>query len=232
MKSSIASKIAALRAMTTANGATEQEHETAARKVRELLDRYQLDASEVELRAEGTTDISVYPSGSNGSEIMFSFLGQVGRFTHCKVWRESCPAPARGKRFRIIGLRSDAEFAEWLLVSLSAFVQGAAMSWLLDGDHSENGVFKNSVDSFIQAACRRIAQRLQGDADASRALVPVRDKMVEEHFASLGLKLSHAVARFNGGDGRAAQAGHAAGDRAGFGRPVNGTGRTLQLGTK
>ena len=48
----LTARIQALRAKTIDNGCTEDEALTAAAKVAELLDRYDLSLSDVELRAE------------------------------------------------------------------------------------------------------------------------------------------------------------------------------------
>jgi hypothetical protein len=59
--------------------------------------------------------------------------------------------------------------------------------------------------------------------DNSKSLVVVKSAMVEQEFGCLGICLkSGSRSLTGGGSERSGHAGRAAGNRAGFGRPVNG----------
>jgi hypothetical protein len=72
----------------------------------------------------------------------------------------------------------------------------------------------------------------QGTGDG-RSLVVVKDAIVTREFAKLDMKLrSGGRSKTRAVDGGAFNAGRAAGDRASFGKPVNGGGKVEQIGGK
>ena len=85
-------RIQALRAKTIANGCTEGEALTAAAKVAELLDRYDLSLTDVELR-EAVCERRAYETRRKKRIPLDECIGAVASFCDCKVWREK---PAAG----------------------------------------------------------------------------------------------------------------------------------------
>lgn len=220
----IATTIRALRAVTPDRGATEAESLAAAAKIAELLHKYQLQASEVELRAEGTSKLVLqFPSGQKGFEwtIAFGLATPVAKYTNVRIWGSRSE-----HTLTILGLRSDADFAEWLLRSLTSHIQSALLGYALD-DAPAGAQGRLDDESFICAALTRLSQRLRGEA-ASRALVPVRDRMVDEAFNALDLRLRNVSLSLASGNAHAGEAGRRAAEGASFARPLAG-GQTLRL---
>lgn len=216
--SSIATKLRALRAVAENAGATQGERDNALSLYEELLRKYHLDASELDLRAEGTEYIRIqFDPGSIGFAVANEISNGVAKFAKCKIWQGS-----RSGFIKVLGLQSDAQFAEWLIKSLVHHVQREATTYALDS--AAGAVFKNDMDAFSAAAAARIKERLLGmvhpDAPGT-ALVVVRNKMIDEAFEALGISLKPATkGSFVARNSATLDAGRAAGDRASFAKPT------------
>ncbi len=229
--SGIANKLRALRAIAQdGSGATEHERLTAAAMYADLLEKTHMDASELELREEGTMHVKVeFGLTGNAFLIAQSLNKAIGLFTRCKPWMHS----GRGE-VHYLGLQSDTEFAEWLVRSLVSHAQGEALSYTMDLDPGMK-LYKQDVELFVASCGIRVAERLTSLAlqgamsDTSHALVPVRAKMINEAFVAMGINLRPAQKVSIYGADHAKNAGRAAGDRANFARPV-GQAQTLRIG--
>ena len=96
-------RIQALRAKTIANGCTEDEALSAAAKVAELLDRYDLSLSDVEMRAAPCE--LAYQASRKKRIPLDECIGAVAEFCDCRVWREKRGDGAA--RYVFFGLPSD-----------------------------------------------------------------------------------------------------------------------------
>ena len=80
----------------------------------------------------------------------------------------------------------------------------------------------------VLAAERQKSRQGSGDG---RSLVVVKDAIVTREFEKLDIKLrSGGKSKTRAVDGGAFNAGRAAGDKASFGKPVNGGGTVAQIG--
>jgi hypothetical protein len=243
-KAKIANKVRALLAKTTDKGCTEAEAMAAAIKAKALMDEYQINLSEFDLESEGFIRGKAEKAQPYRFNVQDYLAGAIGAFTDCKVW---CTFAASGlrrsdKRQVFFGLKSDVEFANWLLVALECFVwQNAnefetehrikfgptAGGYYLKRDFARGCVAR--INERLREAVKSRTPAVMGDG---RALVVVKHALVEREFNKLGMTLGKASARtFNRGNAPpdAYSAGRAAGDRASFGRPVAGKGETLKL---
>jgi len=219
--SAIAAKIRALQAKTTASGASEAEALAAALKARELLDKYQLDMTEFEIKEEGTSQQAA-PSDRQG--IASRLANAIASFCSCKVWTSDNRA-----KIQYLGLRSDSEFASWLTTSLSGFCQSAALDYSL---FSSDGADPALVASFLNGTIQRINTRLKGNLPATgTSLVVLKNALVEEAYAKLNLRLGQGRAvSYTSSRADAFAAGQAAGDLASFGKPLSPGGSQLAIG--
>ena len=80
-------RIQALRAKTIDNGCTEDEALSAAAKVAELLDRYDLSLSDIDIRA-APCERRVYETWRKKRIPLDDCIGAVAHFCDCRVWRE------------------------------------------------------------------------------------------------------------------------------------------------
>lgn len=229
----LAARVRALLSKTQANGATEAEALSAAAKARELMDKYHLDHGSLGMEEEGTQRYD-QPFGNLRKRVdrrayeVKKFLFQpIGQFTDTKGWHSG-----NNSAFSFFGLRSDTDFAGWLLESLSTFVIQQAIAYevtrLLDSDDAHE-VTEDEERSFLDAACRRIRERLfdlareRTGSNTGRELISLKNVLVQRDFDKLGIRFNGGVSVGMGGrHSGAAAAGRSAGDRASFGRPVGG----------
>ena len=104
-------RIQGLRAKTIDNGCTEGEALAAAAKVAELLDRYDLSLTDVELR-DAPCERRAYETHRKKRIPLDDCIGAIADFCDCRVWREKNPAGEA--RYVFFGLRSDIEVAHYL----------------------------------------------------------------------------------------------------------------------
>ena len=104
-------RIQGLRAKTTDNGCTEAEALLAAAKVAELLDRYDLSLTDVEIR-DAPCERREYETYRKKRIPLDDCIGAIANFCDCRVWREKNQAGEA--RYVFFGLRSDIEVAHYL----------------------------------------------------------------------------------------------------------------------
>lgn len=228
-------KIKSLLAKTVEAGASEAEAMAAFTKAHELLEQYQLNLSDLDLREEGT-DHRI-PGLDPVSEMIYH---RVGQYCECKSWKsdwkETMTEVKVGRRkkrtfsrgytkIHFLGIKSDADFAEWLLAALSSYVHNKEVSFMFSGGDDED-----LSDDFVLGICARInerlielinARKLKRQFSTGRDLVPVKNAMVTEAFAKLGIDLSKTSRTYRAVDERAFQAGRQAGDGVTFNRPIH-----------
>jgi hypothetical protein len=190
------SRIEALRAKTIANGCTEDEAMSAAAKVAELLDRYDLSLSDVEIRDEQCQKIA-FETWRKKRIPLDGCVGAIADFCDCRVWREKNELGTL--RYVFFGLRSDVAVAHYLTDLIDLAVR------------TEQGNYKNSAEyrrfrhnqrhlanaSFAMGmiasiACKLTAMKVGRDAvnrSTGRDLVVVKTAVVEAEMAKLDLNL-------------------------------------------
>jgi uncharacterized protein DUF2786 len=80
-------RIQGLRSKTTDNGCTESEALLAAAKVAELLDRYDLSLTDVEIR-DAPCEQREYETYRKKRIPLDACIGAIANFCDCRVWRE------------------------------------------------------------------------------------------------------------------------------------------------
>jgi hypothetical protein len=226
-------RIQALRAKTTATGCTEQEALAAAEKVAELLDRYGLSLSEVELKDQSCEGAAIGTGRKRFGPIDVC-IPTVGRFCDCRVWSEKTVGGEI--RYVFFGLPADVAGAVYLhdLVE-QAFETETDLfkSGSLYAEHPP-GQRREATTSFQTGLAHGIAGKLRtlhAEREAAmrtttgRDLVPIKEAVLDEELAKLGMTFQ---AR-SGQKGKrvlsdAYHAGHAAGDRFEYRSGIGHTG--------
>jgi hypothetical protein len=189
-------RIQAWRAKTVDNGCTEDEALSAAAKVAELLDRYDLSLTDVELRA-APCERRVYETHRKKRIPLDDCIGAIAHFCDCRVWREKDAAGESSYVF--FGLRPDIEVAHYLTELIDTAVR------------AELGRFKTSADygqlrhqerhranaSFALGMVASIADKLMamkaGRDDVNhctgRGLVVLKTSVVDAEFDKLNMEL-------------------------------------------
>jgi hypothetical protein len=218
----VLARIQALRAKTVDRGCTEDEAIAAAEKVAELLDRHGLSLSEVELKEQACEGFGV-GTGRRRFGPIDSCIPAVGMFCDCRVWSEK--APDGEIRYVFFGLPADVAGACYLYELVErAFATETELFKRseLYAEH-RSGDRRSATQSFQTGLAHGIARKLHElrqrreetmRTETGRDLVPVKEAVVEEELARLGLRFQTR----NGGRGRyvlrdAYEAGHEAGDR-------------------
>ena len=189
-------RIQGLRSKTTDNGCTEAEALLAAMKVAELLDRYDLSLTDVEIR-NSPCEQREYQTYRKKRISLEDCVGAVANFCDCRVWREK--RQAGETRYVFFGLRSDIEVAHYLIELID------------DAVRSELGRYKNTAGyrrfrhqdrqvanaSFTLGMVASIADKLTAmkrERDAvrngtGRDLVVLKTSVVDAELAKLDLQL-------------------------------------------
>ncbi|WP_419320003.1 DUF2786 domain-containing protein [Caulobacter sp. ErkDOM-E] len=189
-------RIQGLRAKTTDNGCTEGEALSAAAKVAELLDRYDLSLTDVEIR-DAPCERRDYETHRNKRIPLDDCVGAIADFCDCRVWREKNPAGEA--RYVFFGLRSDVEAAHCLTELIDLAVRSELGRYKTSADyqrfrhqerHMANASFTLGMVASIAAKLTAMkARRDQANTGAGRDLVVLKASVVDAELDKLDLKL-------------------------------------------
>ena len=189
-------RIQALRAKTIDNGCTEGEALAAAAKVAELLDRYDLSLTDVEVR-EAPCERRAYETCSKKRIPLDDCIGAIAEFCDCRVWREKNPA-GEG-RYVFFGLRSDIEVAHYLTELIDTAVRSELGRYKTGPDyqrfrhqerHLANASFAlGMVASIADKLMAMKAGRDEVVKGTGRGLVVLKAAVVDTELEKLDLRL-------------------------------------------
>jgi hypothetical protein len=233
-RNSIMEKIKALLAKTVENGATEAEYLSALGKASAMMDAYDITDEELQVAKDEAAMLHADPPDlKDPHKIKWRLAHGVAEFCGVQIFRSR-----HETGLKCIGMPSDVQFAMWLLDSLADFVFGELYAHLIGclAPQSERRII---IRSFTAACCERIVDRLLALVERSkmartsngRELVVVKDAAIKQFMKDndIRLRMCSGSAPSNV-DAAAHAAGHAAGDRASFGRPVTGAAGVLRIG--
>ena len=218
----VLARIQALRLKTVDRGCTEEEAVAAAGKVAALLERYGLSLGEVRLKNQSAEGFGV-DTGRRRFGPIDTCLALVGRFCDCRAWTEQ---DDDGQiRYIFFGLPADTEGARYLYelieqafdTEIRQFKRG-----LLYASHYR-GERRSATHSFQTGLAHGIGQKLDRlreeretrmQVAAGRDLVVVKDEVIDEDLAKLGLHFeTRSTKRRRSVLKEAFEAGQEAGDR-------------------
>lgn len=188
-------RIRALRAKTVEQGCTEQEALAAAEKVAELLDRHGLSLSELDLRRQSCEGIGVETDRKRRGPID-DCMGTIAAFFDCRVWGETSEDATL--RYIFFGLPAYVQAAVYLhdLIALAFATETAAFqaTEIYRSTHSSRR--RSATNSFQVGLARGIIRKLDtlrqardvaGGSTNGRALVPIKESIIDEEMDRLGL---------------------------------------------
>jgi hypothetical protein len=219
---SLIQRIQALRSKTVEQGCTEQEALAAAAKVAELLDRYGLSLSELDLRQQTCEGVGIETSRRRIGPID-ECIPMVAAFFDCRVWSEKTTAGFL--RHVFFGLPADVEAAHYLYDLIEATFLTETERFKREKLYAElypterrtgtNSFQIGLADGVIRKLKairqeRETAMRRSGGRD----LVPIKASVVDDELARLGIRFQ-ARERNSGRTvlSDAYHAGHEAGQR-------------------
>lgn len=224
---SVTKKIKALLAKTIESGATEAEAMSAFTKAHEMLSAYQLNLSDLDIREEGTNKVEM-----EMDLIIRRLFTKVAKYCDCKGWMSEPKVDRKTKetlwsKVSFLGIKTDADFAEWLITALASYVQGKQMAFLFHPDNHSS----RDTDDFVTGCIDRINERLQYEIDkrnaqkasyGGRDLVPLKSAMINEAFNRLNMRMITAKSvQLSVNNSSAYLSGRKTGDGVTFNRPVS-----------
>lgn len=190
-------RIQGLRAKTTENGCTEAEAISAAAKVAELIDRYDLSLPDLEI-GEAQCERREYETQRNKRMPLGDCIGAIANFCDCRVWREK--GPKGETRYVFFGLRSDVEAAHYLTDLIDSAIRfelgryktsAAYQQFRYDERHMANASFAlGMVASVADKLTAMKAGRDRINHDAGRDLVVLKSAIVDAELDKLDLTLT------------------------------------------
>jgi hypothetical protein len=214
-RDAIARKLRALQALAQDAGASEAEAINAAAKARELMDKYNIDLTEAEIRKDPLITEIRWSEGRYDDYAKVGIPAAVQKYTDTKMWNNKNGALV------ILGSKPDVEFAKWLLDTLMGFVARGAAEYR--GTQTEKR-------NFAITAASRITKRIMDEVEArkrandsvkNQALVLVTKKaMIDQWLLEQGMHFSKGSHRSYSHN----EDGARHGDSARWDRPISPTG--------
>lgn len=211
-------RIQALRSKTIENGCTEDEALSAAAKVAELLNRYDLSLTDVEIREEACERLEFVASRKKRIPLE-GCIGAIAAFCDCRAWREKTPEGAF--RYVFFGLRADATAALYLTELVDAAVRSELGKYKTSPEylrfkhnerHMANASFAlGMVDSIADRLLTLKAGREASNRASGRDLVILKRSVVEAELERLDVQLRPIDSPSRMVSGIAYEAGGAAG---------------------
>ncbi len=188
-------RIQALRAKTVEQGCTEQEALAAAEKVAELLDRYGLSLSELDLKQQACEGLSV-ETGRRRVGPVDDCVPAVAAFFDCRAWGEKSTSGTL--RYVFFGLPADVAAARYLYELVERAFETETARFRLGDTYGAmpTRVRRTATNSFQIGLARGIAAKLRSLREAREAalrgssgrdLVVAKAGVVEAELAKLGL---------------------------------------------
>ena len=217
-----AEKIRVLLSKTIDKGCTEEEAMQSAMKARELMEKYSIDFSELEMKAEGARHTR-HEDFTNSLEmrILLELYTGIAYFTETIGYQSPV-----GNEINYVGLSSDTVFADWLTTALQGYTLRATKEYMKSHPKGDIGTTKREKMSFAVGCAARINNRLREAADKNRppagtGLVLVKRGLIDAKLAEMDIRLRMGapVRKLLSKSGLAA--GKCAGEGARWDKPVN-----------
>lgn len=228
--------IRALMAKTTERGCTEAEMLASIDKAQAMMDAYAVTAEDLQLsKEEGAIlrDEQGDPSDPHG--IKWRLGNAVGEFCGVEIFRRR---KDDGGKFAFVGGRADCDLAEFLLCDhLLEYVHAELYKHLL-GCLAPRRERRTVIRNFVMGCTGRISDRMEAACKRSaeartsngRELAVIQEQAITAKLKEADIRLRSRSGSLGNFDQAAYEAGQRAGDRATFGRPVEGKAGALRIG--
>ncbi len=224
-RNSIIKKIQLLKAKTVSNGCSEAEAISAAEKILQLLNEYDLTMTEVEMKSQVFQDSSIEVDGIVKKPI-HDLVTSIGLFTDTKVWFEK---GNKKYNYHFFGSLNDVEFAHYLFDLLSNSMDFEYSKFQKTSLYKEIGGRK-ARSSFYKGMAIRLNQRLREMKSAIKKtsnegglVLFSKYDLVNSKFNELNIKLSNVKRVVKITEANAYYAGKSAADRININKGVKGT---------
>lgn len=193
----VLSRIQALRGKTVDRGCTEAEALLAASKVAALLDQYGLTLSEIDMKAQTCAGEGIATNRRRRSPLD-ECAGAIAMFCDCRGWYEMTP---QGHiRHIFFGLPADVAGARYLYEKIDEAFETETAAFKHSGLYESlpSAKRRNATMSFqagLGHGIRVKLDRLKDERNAAvrasggRDLMPVKQNVIEDELAILGMRL-------------------------------------------
>ena len=240
--SKVKARILALSLKTVSNGCSEAEANSAMEKVGELLQVYNLNMSEIEMKDERFVTISISFNGLSKDKMKWVVCA-IAAFCDCKVWFDKGSKVRKtNSAYSFFGMEPDTEMVKYLYSTIEKSMTHELAQYkntpYMRAIQGTRGMIKVASTNFITGFCTKVNARLnqiKGERDdalraakqAGTSLVVIKSQLVEERFREEGISLrkNYTPTYRRQYDFNAYYAGSDAGEKVNFNRPVGSEGR-------
>lgn len=193
----IAAKIRALQNMNLDRGFTEAEAMLAANKIAELMIKYRMSMSDIEIQSERVGKITIDLFRKNRHPVNLC-LKAIADYTGTKGWL------VKGSSVRVVffGLESDVRIAKYLLAICRNAIDSESMNFKTNPlyIHSKNRKgdfisFGNGMASAMAKTLRSMIPKTAVSTASGTSLTLIKNAIVEDAYAKLELTLTPVNAR-------------------------------------
>jgi hypothetical protein len=205
--------------MTVENGCTESEALSATQKAKDLLNEYDLNMSEVEVRAEEFETLNIDLNSMKRNDAYF-IIKNIANLTNTKTWINR--SDVKGVSYTFFGTKKDTQIANYLYHLLLNSIKYESEKYKKTRQYINNPANgRTKVTSFKYGMAARLSQRLHDMHEATKIYnqekgLVLYDKMsiVEQKFNEmLGIRLKKTNSRGNSSDYSSYLHGKKAGDK-------------------
>jgi len=179
-------RIRAFSARTVDRGCTEAEMKHAMDKVGQLLEQYNLNMSEVDLRDEPCVEQFVATGSKQATPASWAAVAIAG-FCGVKVWHRK--SSATGYNYHFFGMESDVEMAVYLYKLIENAIETETAAFKKTSDWLNAYPRKSATISFYRGMTKRISARLHEMKAANDLQATVRaqdqQKLIGSNVTSL-----------------------------------------------
>lgn len=235
-KKAIKAKINALLAKNVENGATEAEANMALEKAQELMTKYMIAQSELEIKNTKCLrlEVPIYPSNYN----LYFIHKPIAELFDCIVW---LVGKHKTKRAIYFGFEEDTELASYfynylcrmIVTEAAAYKQTDQYKKLANKSHG-----RTVIADFIQGIQFRLIERIDElvaqkrktvQESSSCDLVVVKSNVVNQEFADLGVPIRRKSVKSRCTDTTAYKAGHKRGNEVAITQGIKGESRKQKI---
>ena len=223
----IKQKIFHLLQKTVDNGATEHEALQAAKKAGELMDQYNINISDVEIRDTKCVQHTIETGATNRVKID-GCMSAIAQYCDVKIWFTK----GKNSKYNIFGLNPDVEMFKYLYQiinnaynnSLKEFKNSSYYNSLSSGEkRSATTSFGHSFSTRIYYRLKEMKQKRDDDMNeqTGRQVVVVKHETVQEEFKKANVKLKKVYHKTTTKDFVASTQGKKAADNVKILNPVS-----------
>lgn len=232
----VKSRIRALLQKTSDKGCTEQEAMSAADKVGQLLDAYNLTMNEV-LVHMATCEIKKFYLNFVNRHPFAGCVTHIADFCDCKVWRKTLKFEHKTE-YVFFGFTHDIEYAVFLSETIFGALESEVENFKNTEDYFDSRSKRSASQSFMHGMADRIAYRLdkmKRDRDmkmekemesrriennCTSLVLAQKAEKIEEDFKKLGVKLISTKRNISVSNYTAYRSGTNSADKVNLNRPL------------